>query len=485
MPKNVTASVVATLSKAVVASGDSDVAEPAPASRYVDLPVALVVLACAWWLIAVPRMWGGRDTGAVSIGAFLTLLAIVAIRPQRYLPARFVMFALAISIGALGAAQLSPTGWAGASTGASYVAVSWTAVAVASATVRDHHVVNVLLGLLAVGVLVEIAESWLAWWGGANASRPLIGTFYWHDPFAAFLLAGTMVGFVFWLRCGGAIAALGLATFTFGTIGIVYSTSRATGACFAAAFLLVLAAHLFHRRRHGIWRAGGGAVVTAFCTWAIAGPPFFPHRSLPFAATAARGAGQSLSQNGSYRLEFWHEAMSVFTHHPIVGGGYHSLAVESAGHVPAGWALSPLAHNGYLQALSDGGMLLGVPFLLAVAGVCWWVVASLSSAVRNHDFSLVRFVVPLCLGALLVHSGVDFDWSYAADFAVVAILVGMLGGARAIERGREPSSGSSRVLAVGVALGLILLAVSGVAAWHGDIRQSLPIVQAAGQWGTQ
>jgi O-Antigen ligase len=439
-----------------------------------EAPVAVVLAACVWWLLVAPRLIGGRDAGAVTGGAILTALALLAVQPHRFAPRGAVWLALAVSVGSLGVALTAPTGWAGATTAASYVCVSWLVVAVAAAAVRDPRVPNLILLLLVAGVLVEVAESWLAWWGGANAGAPMIGTFYWWDPFAAFLLTGTVVGLSFWLRRTGPVALFGLVGCMLGTIGLVYSTSRATDVCFAVAFITVCLTHAVSRRLAGLRRVLIALASTAFAVWVIAGPPFFAHRVLPF-ASGARTSAQSLGQNGGYRVDFWREALGVFHRHPMTGGGYHSLAAESIGHVPRTWPLSPLAHSGYLQALSDGGLLLGVPFLLAAALVAWYVVTGLLSAARRRDLSAYAFVAPLCLGALLVHSAVDFDWSYPADFAVVAILAGLVAGARwsrAKPTGRRPGA---RLVAAVVLVGVALLGVSAVAAWPGDFKQSLPI----------
>jgi O-antigen ligase len=437
--------------------------------------VAIVLVACAWWLLLATRLTGGRGPGAVTGGAILTGLATLAIQPHRLIPRGAVWLALAVSAGALGVTLTAPTGWAGATTAASYICVSWMVVAVAAAAVRDPRVPNLLLLLLIASVLVEVAESWLAWWGGADASRPIVGTFYWWNPFAAFLLAGTVIALSFWLRRSGAIAAFGLFGCVLGTIGMVYSTSRATDLCFAVAVACVCVVHVGSRGIVGARRVLTALAASAFAVWGIAGPPFFTHRALPFAATNARTAGQSLSQNGGYRVDFWREALGVFHRHPLTGGGFHSLATEAIGHVPVGWPLSPLAHSGYLQALSDGGLLLGVPFLLAAGLVAWFVVSALAAAVRRRDFSSSGFVIPLCLGALLAHSAVDFDWSFAADFALVGILSGLVAGARWSARRPAVKPRSSRLIVAAVLAGVALTAVAAVTAWPGDSKQSLPI----------
>jgi O-antigen ligase len=443
-----------------------------------------VAVAAAWWLVGAARLWGGRGSGAVTIGAILTAVAVVTTQPHRWLPARAIWGALAVSAGALGVAATSPTGWDGVATAASYVCASWTVVAVAAAVVRDARVIDLVLVIVVAGTLVEFGEAWLAWWGGADASNPMSGTFYWYDPYAAFLIAGTVIGLSLWLRLTGPLAALGLGGCMLGMIGIIYSTSRAAAACVVVGVLLVCAVHVAQRRMHALVRAGIALAATTAGVWLIAGPPFFPHRATPLAGTVARAAGQSLGQNGGYRLDFWREALGVFDRHPITGGGYHSLATGSFGHVPRSWPLSPLAHNGFLQALSDGGFMLGVPFLFACAAAAWWVVSSLATAVRARDITVRTVAVPLTLGALLAHSAIDFDWSYAADFLSTAVLAGVLAGTRWSRPGSAPAPGRRMATAVAVAVGVALIGVSAGSAWSGDLRQSLPLSPAAAQGGT-
>jgi hypothetical protein len=154
------------------------------------------------------------------------------------------------------------------------------------------------------------------------------------------------------------------------------------------------------------------------------------------------------------------------------------------GHVSASWAFSPLAHNGYLQALSDGGLLLGVPFLLGVAFLAWWVVSALVRSVRRRDFSTEAFVIPLCLGALLAHSAVDFDWTYAADFAVVAVLAGLVAGSRWSAAASSRPGRGSRLVAAAVLAGVALTGVAAGAAWSGDLHQSLPITHTSPDRGS-
>jgi O-antigen ligase len=392
------------------------------------------------------------------------------------LPQPAIWLAMWLSCAALVVAAEAPTGWAGAENAADYVAFGWTVVAVAAAIARERRIVEVILALVVLGVMVEFAEGWVAWWGGEDPTRPMLGTFYWWDPFAAYLIPGSLIGYGVWLRERGAPTVLGLGGFVLGSIGLVYSTSRAADAVFVVALILVTVTQAF-----GGWavlrRVVVALLIGGLAVWAVGGPPFFPHRVQPLSATSARGSGQSLSQNGHYRTEFWREALGVFSRHPLFGGGYHSLATESVGHAPAGWSLSPLAHSGYLQALSDGGLILAVPFLLCCVGIGLIVLISLVSAMRRRDFSVTGFVVPLALGGLLAHSAIDFDWSYPADLLLVAILSGIVVGRWAAER--QGRVAGRRLTACAVLVGVVTLGIAAGAAWSGDLRLSLPVGHSA------
>jgi O-antigen ligase/polysaccharide polymerase Wzy-like membrane protein len=441
------------------------------------VPVGLVVLASSWWLLWAPRLWGGRGAGAITGGAILTALAVVAIRPDRVVPRFALGLAAAVSVGAFVVALTAPTGWKGAPNAADYVCAAWMLIAVAAAVAREPRTVEVVCYLLVGATLVEVAEAWLPWWGGASSSVPMIGTFYWYNPFAVFLISGAVIGLSFWLTKRGSVALLGLLGFTLGSIGLVYSTSRASDACFVVAVAAVSVTFLWRGGWAALRRTAEAVAVAAFGVWVIAGPPFFSHRGPALGGTVGRSAAQSIGRNGGFRLRFMHDALNVFSRFPLTGGGYHSLAAETVGHVARGSSISPLAHNGYLQPLSDGGLVLGIPFLLGCAFVAWFVLRSLVSAVWSRDFSAAGFVLPLCLGALMLHSAVDFDWSFPADFLLVAVLAGVVAGRRwSRSRAEDPKySSGGRVAVASCLVGVALLSLAAVVAWSGDLHENLPI----------
>lgn len=437
-------------------------------------PEASVFAAAAWFLVAVARSWGGRESHVVSIGLLLLLAAVAIVRPWRILPLRMTVLGAAVAVCAVLVALVAPSGWAGAPVAASYVSAATLALLVAAVVMRRPTSVVGFGVLIAAAGGIEFAEAWFPWWGGQVSSEPMIGTFYWHNPFAAFLAPTAIVGLVLWIAHRRVLAALGCVAFTLATVGVMFSTSRASLACLAAGVLVVGVVTV---RGSDRLRAGGrllaAAGVATAASVVLAGPPFFPARASAAAAIADRTAGQSLGQNGGYRLEFWREALSVFGHHPLVGGGYHSLVAESVGRVPSEWPLSPYAHNGYLQVLSSGGLLLGIPVLLALLALVALTLRRLGRSLRRPTVDLAGLGIPVALGVVLLHAFVDFDWSYPANRAMLAVLGGVVAAGWLRARDVDPARRSIRWVLPVAALA-VAAAAGAVGAWHGDLQQNLP-----------
>jgi O-antigen ligase len=442
-------------------------------------------IAVGWWLIEVTRAWAGRDKPSVTVGAILIAIAVALTRPDRVLPRAALILAAAVSIGAFVVPLTADTGWRGAPDAAIYTSGVWLALIVATVVAGRPDWTVLLYTLVVASAAIEFISGWEAWWGGEDPTHPMLGTFYWHNPYAAFLIPGGLLGLGCWIWRERLFALLGIVCFSFATIGIVYSTSRASLACFVLGFVLVAAAALVDAKR---WRAlrqlAIAVVIAAAATFFVGGPPFFPSRSSPLAAEQTRTAGQSLGQNGGYRLDFWRESLTVFGHHPLTGGGYKSLVAQSIGHVPASWPLSPYAHNGYLQALGDGGLVLGIPFLLAGIAIAFLCVRRLVRGLVQRRLPPEQIVVAVALACLMLHSGVDFDWTYAADFAMAAILAGFLLGQEIRERAQagdpamEPAQPGrkARVLTVGCLIaGIALLGVSAWVIRDGNHNANLPL----------
>jgi O-antigen ligase len=408
------------------AVGTTSWAPVAVSSRSLRLvPGVLVGCAVAYLTMPFTEASGGRGPWALTKAVVVVLVALIAAKPWKELRAGVLGLATAVSLAALAVCLVTPPGWFGATRAAAYGLAAATFVAVASYA-RSLRRVYVLASIVALAGAVQFYWSFLPWWGGQQQSVPMVGTFYWHNQFGAFLLAPAMLGVGLivrnrtpWCWAGWIVAPLAAA-------GIVFSSSRATLALAVAGWLFIGMLAVRVRPNGGAalrWLVASAVAVGV--TVAVSGPPFFASSASPLSATQARAvAGETVAANGDYRLHMWRESLTVFEHHPLVGVGYGALVPAAEKLTPASWPRSPLAHNDYLQSLAEGGLLLGVPFLIACAGIGIGLVRVLRSRARRRIVD-VRTCAAVAAMALMAHAAIDFDWSYPALLTFAAVVAAL------------------------------------------------------------
>ncbi|MCW2671726.1 MAG: hypothetical protein JWP14_315 [Frankiales bacterium] len=414
-----------------------------------------------WWAIPMTRNEGGRGHGSTAVALVLVAVALWANGALSRMSRTASTLVVAVPVAALVVCLASPTGWYGADDAAAYTLGALT-VAVIAGYARTAQRRRVVVSAVCAAGLLQFAEAFLPWWGGEDPSSAMTGTFYWWNPYAAFLLPGALLGGALAVHGHRPWRAIGWFAAPLCAAGIVFSSSRMTLALLVVGCVGLLLLGVARSSRRGVlvrWAAVG--VLTGGVVLGLSGPPVFPHRVSAFAAADAKSAsGQTVAQNGAYRVQFWQRAMAVLEDRPLVGSGPHGLVGASDGLVPSGLARSNLAHNGYLQALSDGGLVLGLPFLAGCAGCLVAGLRLLLSACRQPTERWLRIALPVALFGSAAHSAVDFDWSHPSDLVLTALLAGLVLSFRPVAAGRW-----RRLPAVLVTL---LVPVFVVGAWHWD-----------------
>jgi O-antigen ligase len=425
--------------------------------------------------------FGGRTPGPLSWGLVVALPALVLSRPWSRYP-RSSLLAAVVAVAAIGVCLVAPTGWAGADVAAGYVYAALVAVVVASYARTTGRRTLLAVAIVLAGI-EQFGHALQAWAGSGDSSTAMVGTFYWHNQFAAFLVAPALLGATLaatatnkWVRVVGFVGA------PVAIAGVVFSSSRATLTVLVIGFAMLTIAAVRAGRNVVLRLVAVGVLGVAF-TLALPGPPLFSHWRSPLAATEERAAaGETVSANGEYRTQFWREAVDVTRAHPLTGAGYHALGSASELTSPASWARSSWAHNGFLQAASDGGALLAIPF---GAGCLVLGLAALGALRRSRMRLTAEAGVTLAAAVaalgLFAHSAVDFDWSYPGLFAMTGVVAAIAAANR--DPGRRTSSALRRTSVVGVAVLAVVALVSGVAlrSWARTDRVAHNGAAASGQ----
>jgi O-antigen ligase len=437
--------------------------------------VALAVLPAA-------HAGGGRDAGSLAVLALVTAAALVLTAPWRRLASPAWLLAPLLACAALLVLPATGVGRWGAVAAVTY-GVMAAAVPVMASYARTPGRRAAVATLVCAGGVAQFAWALVPWWGGADPSAAMVGTYYWHNQYAAALLAPALLGLALVLARHRPWRAAGWVSAPLAVAGVVFSTSRSSLGLLVVGWLAVVAVAVVRsrQRRACIRRAVAVSALALVVTLALPGPPLFAHWISPLHGAAQRAAvGETLSANGGFRTEFWRESLGSALAHPLTGVGYGRLAREASLHAQPGWAVSSLAHSGPLQAFADGGLLLVLPLMAALGAVLVGLARALRTpgvadpaapgAEASADRLLVR-ATAVTAAVLGLHALVDTDWTYPALAVQLAVVVGV---ALAATVGRSPSdppasgrpTGRIRLAAAaGTALLAAALVVGGVAAW--------------------
>jgi O-antigen ligase len=434
--------------------------------------VAMLALLIVW-AAPLARADGGRGPHQLLILALVLVPVLAAVGIWRA-SSKALIAVLGLGLAAMGVCLFAPTGWAGGDTAAGYVLTA-VVFAVARRYVRDEDINR--RGLVAAGICLagtyQFALGFQTWWSGRDPSAEMIGTFDAHNPFAVFLMPAAVIGLALVAERRKPWHYVGWVSVPLCTAGVVLSSSRATLAVMVLAFLVILVGSA--RSRSTALRVVAALALAAAVTTALPGPPLFTHRTSPFAATSERaGGGETLSRNGHFRKEFWQEAARVAEHHPLTGAGYHSLETAGALYSPTSWKQSSFALNGYLQTVSDGGLLLAVPWFAGLLLLAWWSVRRMwawlgRKSSTSSDFVTIGAAVAV-LG-VLAHSMVDFEWAYPAvtiELALMAACVAPATRSKVTHRSMGAWAVGGRAMGSVGLVALLVLSIPVLHRWQAD-----------------
>lgn len=397
---------------------------------YVEVGAAVVVL-LAYAVRVVPAA-GGRGGVALQIGLASTVAAFVLTRAWRFLGRKTLVLLAVLPGCALAVAVLTPAGSAGVKAAMSYAYASSTFGFVAAFARTRARRIAIGAAVSALGIQ-QFAMALGPWLGGRDASRRIVGTFYWHNQFGAYMLAAAIVAGVLGVFGSGLLRTSSLLVAPVCAAMVLLSASRGSLLLLVAGWLMVgaVAAAQLQGRAGALLRWGLMAVAVAGVVTVLTSPLCFPNAARSGSGVSAvqrRGGEQAAESNAGFRVAHDRAALAVFREHPLIGVGFDGYRTAGAPHLAPNVTGSPYVHNGYLQAAVDGGLLLAIPLLIALWGATRAWLPTARRRWRSLSTSPIEAACTAAAVALLMHSAIDMDWMYPA---LVALLATLLAAARA------------------------------------------------------
>ena len=424
----------------------------------------MLVALGALMLVMTPGS-GGRERVPFTVGMLALVPALAATQPWRRVGRLAMSLPLVLSATAVVVLLTAPMGWS-SSRFPAYAVLGSLVFLVAAGYAINRTRRLVLASALALGGLLQFQQGFAGWWGHGDPDTLMVGTFFWHNQFAIYVAASSIIAMSLAITRVRLFRVVALACATVTGAGVVFSTSRASLALLVLGWLCLapLALRAGEPRAALVTWAAAPLLVVAAVVGLGSGLffPGHPYHFYLFSGSHGGAAGArdvtSLSGNGTARLDFAKAALAIWAPIPLTGGGFDSFAGASVAHMPVGSGLSEFPHNGIARALASGGLLFGLPVLLAAV---YMALASLrtclSTCLRRTDEAGVLGGAAVATLVLLAHTLVDFDWTYPSLCALLAVAYAIVYTAR---RDNERASQRRYALprAAGAALaGLALL----------------------------
>jgi len=288
-----------------------------------------------------------------------------------------------------------------------------------------------------------VIGGWLAliglftFWGAGTPGMRWYSTFYWPNPFAAFLLLLLPIELMRMLlavtsrdaAAHGALAAL---------LAVPFVLTYSRGAWISLAAVVPVAALVLRPRMRSlpvrrlvVLVLVVAAVVTGLTMGSGAG------------RVSVLARAKSVTDAGDYslqgRLNFWRAAGAAFGDHPLTGTGPGTFGAVHARYQRDVRYYARDPHSLYLQIAAE----MGIAGILAGAVLLWsaarlWLRVLASSAGRPEFATIAGLGIGL--GAFSLHSGLDMNWMFPANPAMAFALIGVLGWYGTVQGGTQVRS---------------------------------------------
>lgn len=138
-------------------------------------------------------------------------------------------------------------------------------------------------------------------------------------------------------------------------------------------------------------------------------------------SSPAVSSGKSITD----RLSYWKGGMEMFKEKPWLGWGLGSYKDIYPRFQSRAESYAKYPHNYYVGVLSETGIVGAVPFYLFILTLLYWGIKRYKEQITENKGEILSSVLFLSVLGSVLHSGVDFDWRFGANFIAFFVFSGL------------------------------------------------------------
>lgn len=279
----------------------------------------------------------------------------------------------------------------------------------------DEYVTLFLLIGAVLGIL-SLILFFIPTWGNNLPGVNVVFSTYGHNHLAAFLIMLLPLSFVKAIRTREKIF---IALFFFFVFLIAISYGR-TALFLSVIEVVVMLAFVIKKKEVGkkfVFLTAMSGILLCFALCFLIFFSIFPERCL---WESLRNKVCKSFQTEA-RTMYWRQAKNALQDFPVFGYGPGTFILISQKYKTEPYLLSAFAHNTYIQMFAEGGIVVGVTYLIFVLILFTTFVLALWRQRKKESMFLLSLF--LAVTASYLNALIDFDWSFKGIFLLTLSLI--------------------------------------------------------------
>lgn len=311
-----------------------------------------------------------------------------------------------------------------------------------------------MLSFAIVGFLLLARDLLLFFSEPGTRGNYFVGSFYWHNQMAGFLLFLIPILLNFCVRVRQLFFKMGFfLMLVIAVVAMILTYSRGGWLSIIVALPLF---SIFAKNRLSYLAVGLSAFILAFLITIFSILPVSIIERTSSIGQDVSGANRTVS--GNLRMTVWQNSLKMIKDYPIFGVGPGAFGSVYYKYQSTPWLYAKDAHNYFLQFAAELGLVGLLGFVLFSLSIVLLVISVREKVSDEKGYMLLPGVI-VALAASYVHAFVDVDWSRISLFLMFWVFMTVVVSDLANDEKKIVLKGFGRAMIL-VPVGLVIVSLS-------------------------